>query len=48
MWYNIAASSGNKVAAESRDIIAKRVSSSDISKAQDLARQCVKKKYKGC
>ena len=48
MWFNIAASLGDKSAAKSREIIEKKMSSSDISKAQDLARQCVKKKYKGC
>ena len=48
MWFNIAASLGDKSAAKSREIIEKKMSSSDISKAQDLARQCVKKKYKNC
>jgi hypothetical protein len=50
MWFNIAAkfSSGRKLAAKNRDNVAKRMSSSQIEKAQDLARQCVKKKYKGC
>jgi TPR repeat protein len=48
MWFNVAASSGQKTAAPNRDIVAKRMSSSQMEKAQDLARQCVKKKYRGC
>ena len=48
MWWNIAASSGNKSAVKNRDIVAKIMTPADISKAQELARQCVRKKYKGC
>ena len=52
MWWNIAASSGNKVvvkvAIKNRDIVAKKMTSSQLEKAQDLARECVRKKYKGC
>jgi uncharacterized protein len=48
MWWNIAASSGNKNASKNRDIVAKRMTPSQLEKAQDLARDCVSKKYKGC
>ena len=48
MWWNLAASNGNANAAKNRDIIAKRMTVADISKAQELARVCVRKKYKGC
>ncbi len=48
MWYNIAASNGAETAIENRDIIAKDMTPADISKAQDLARACVAKDYKGC
>ena len=48
MWFNITASRGDKDAIENRDIVANRMTPSDISKAQDLARECVKKNYKGC
>jgi hypothetical protein len=48
MWFNIAASSGNKIASKKRDIIAKQMTPSQLEKAQDLARECVHKKYKGC
>jgi TPR repeat protein len=49
MWYNIAVISGkSKNASKNRDIVAKRMNSNQIKKAQDLARECVRKKYKGC
>ena len=31
-----------------KDILVKRMTPQDISKAQDLARECVKKNYKDC
>ncbi len=48
MWYNIAASNGGELSTENRDAIAKNMTPADISKAQDLARACVAKDYKGC
>ena len=48
MWLNIAASGGDASAVKNRDIVASRMTAADISKAQDLARECVKKKFKGC
>ena len=48
MWWNIAASSGDAYAGEKRDIVAKKMTAEDILKAQGLARECVKKNYKGC
>ena len=48
MWWNLAASSGNKNAGKGRDIIDKRMTPSQIETAQKLARECVRKKYKGC
>ena len=48
MWWNISASTGHKNAVKNRDIIAKRMTTADISTAQKLARECVRKKYKGC
>ena len=48
MWYNIAASSGNKNAAKTRDLVTIQMSPSQIEKAQDLARQCVMKNYNRC
>ena len=48
MWWNIAAAGGDKFASESRDSVAKEMTASQIAKAEELARECVRKKYKGC
>ena len=48
MWLNIAASNGDKEASRIRDILARRTPDADISAAQKLARECIRKKYKGC
>jgi hypothetical protein len=48
MWYSISASSGETEALEARDRTAQRMTSSQIEKAQALARECVRKNYKGC
>ena len=48
MWINISAASGNRAAPQMRDIIAKLMTPTQIEKAQELARECVRKKYKGC
>jgi uncharacterized protein len=48
MWGNIAASNGNETGGKVRDIAAKLMTPADISTAQKLARECVRKKYKGC
>ena len=48
MWYNIAASNGSPTGAGNRDKIGKVMMPAEISKAQELARECVKKQYKGC
>jgi TPR repeat protein len=47
-WLNIATSSGDKSAGKNRDIAAKQMTPTQIEKAQDLARECVRKEYKGC
>ena len=46
MWGNIAASNGD--GGQLRDLAAKQMTPSQLEKAQDLARECVRKKYKGC
>ena len=46
MWSNLAAAQGFKPAAESRDIVAKTMTPADISKAQRLAREWMKKHQK--
>ena len=46
MWWNIAASNG--VDDGNKNKVEKKMTFSDISEAQRLARECVKKNYKGC
>ena len=48
MWFNIGFSNGDENGGKNRDVVAKRMTPSQIKKAQDLARECVKKNYKGC
>ena len=48
MWLSIAASQGNADAQESRNVIAIQMIPEDISDAQELARECVRKEFKGC
>ena len=48
MWGNIAATNGNALGAKLRDDFEKKMTPSQIEKAQDLARECIRKQYKGC
>ena len=48
MWSNMAAANGSKIGAENRDLAAKKMTNAQIAQAQELARQCVAKNYKGC
>ncbi|MFL2770056.1 MAG: hypothetical protein ACJZ9F_03510 [Rhodospirillaceae bacterium] len=48
MWWSIAASNGNEEAKEEVDSLSKYMTPSQLEKATDLARECVKKEYKGC
>ena len=48
MWFNIAASSGDNGAQSSRDDVAKKMSRTQIEKAQEAARLCVESKLKEC
>ena len=48
MWGNLAASNGNENGGKLRDFVAKEMTPSQIETAQKLARECVRKKYKGC
>ena len=45
MWGNIAASNGSENGGKFRDAVAKKMTATQIEKAQDLARECVRKKY---
>ena len=46
MWFNIAAANGNEEARKNRDIAAKRMTATDISRAQKLAREWMEKHQK--
>ena len=48
MWFNIAASQGDKLSVKNRDRVAILMIRSQIEKAQELAAECGKKKFKGC
>ena len=48
MWLILAAANGNAEAEEMRDLISQKMTPTEISTANDRARECVLKKYKGC
>ena len=48
MWSSFAISNGNESGAIMQGSAAKNMTQSQLDKAQDLARECVRKKYKGC
>ena len=48
MWWNIAASAEIEDAKKNRDLVEKNMNLAEIEKAQDLARECTKRNYKGC
>jgi hypothetical protein len=48
MWFNIAASRGDNDAAKAREFITKKLTPTQIAEAQNLARECVVKNFKGC
>ena len=48
MWFNFAAKNGNRDGSKARDIIASQMTRAEITKAQNMVRECVKKKYKNC
>ena len=48
MWLILAAAQGDEQATRARKIIEEKMSSDDISKAQDLALECIAKSYKDC
>ena len=48
MWANIAASNGHEYGLGFRNHIKKILSPSELRDGQKLARECIRKKYKGC
>ena len=48
MWGNLSASNGDENGGKLRDLVAKEMTPTQLKTAQRLARECVRKKYKGC
>ena len=48
MWYNIASANGRSKSGEWRDERAGLMSQADISKAQEMARECMSSNYQNC
>ena len=48
MWLNLAAALGHESAMEARDFIAQEMAPGQIAGAQDAARACLARDYKGC
>ena len=48
MWVNLAASQGVEAAENERDKLAQEMTSEDIVLAQQMARECVARNYRGC
>lgn len=48
LWLHLAAMSGDARAVKYRDLVAKRLKPPQITQAQNLARECQKKKFAGC
>ena len=48
MWLNISASSCDKNAEANLDIVAKKMTPTQIEKAQEMAQRCMKSNYKNC
>ena len=47
MWLHIAVSNGNSSAVRLQEIVARMMSSNQIERAQDLAKECLEKNYRG-
>lgn len=48
MWYSLAAAQGSNLAFESRDIVAGKLSTDALRKAERLTRECLTRSYKDC
>ena len=48
MWMSIASVAGTAEATKLRDIIASRMTPQQIEKAQEMARKCQERNFKGC
>ena len=48
LWFNLGAASGSADAVKSRDAVAGRMTPQQIAEAQQIARDCQQRNYKGC
>ena len=48
MWLNLASATGHAVATENRDTLARKMTPQQIEKAQEMARACQARNFKGC
>ena len=48
MWFNLASAAGDATAAQSRDVSASGMTPQQIEKAQEMARKCQGRNFKGC
>ena len=48
MWFNLASSIGDADGAKNRDVTAKEMTPQQIEKAQEMARKCQGRNFKGC
>ena len=48
MWFNLSAANGHEMGIKIRDMIEKVMTSDEISFAQKLSRECIKKQYNNC
>ena len=48
MWVNISASDGDNNGKKMKDLFLNTMTPSQIEEAERLARECIKKNYKGC
>ena len=48
MWFNLSAAGANAGAAKNRDLVAAKMTTQQIAKAQKLARECQARNFKHC
>ena len=48
MWFSLAALSGHKIAIKNQGLSANQMTTADISQAENLVRECIRKNYKVC
>ena len=48
VWFNIAGSDGDKTALDTRNFLTPIMTKEEVSKAQTLAKKCLKSKYQNC